>query len=65
MIGRIKTFRPRHYGFITSGDKDYLFKSKQWEYKSFPKIGEVVTFEPELTDYGWRATEIRSSRHGK
>ena len=65
MIGRIKTFRPHHYGFITSNEKDYLFRSKQWEYRSFPKVGEVVTFEAELTDNGWRAIDIRRGEDGK
>ena len=65
MIGRIKTFRPRDYGSVTADGEDYLFRSNQWEYKTYPRIGEIVEFEAEETSNGMKAANIRRNEHGK
>jgi cold shock CspA family protein len=59
MEGRVKSFTPRHYGFITKDGKDYLFSYKDWTLRLPPVKGFWVEFDPEYTEKGLKATNIR------
>lgn len=59
MKGRVKSFTPRHYGFITVDNKDYKFTYKDWTLRLPPVEGFRVEFDPVETDKGLQATNIR------
>lgn len=65
MTGRVKSYRPRHYGFITSEDQDYKFTHKDWTLRLPPAEGLIVDFTPGQTEKGLVAKEIRRSTYGK
>ena len=62
MTGRVKSFTPRHYGFITADGKDYRFTYKDWPLRIPPIKGVNVEFDAEKTDKGLRATNIRKKQ---
>lgn len=59
MRGEVKSYRPRHYGFISAGDQDYRFTHKDWTLRLPPAKGLRVEFTPVATLKGMAATEIR------
>jgi len=59
MTGRLKSYSPLHgYGFIVSGEKDYMFSSRDWKAVD-EEIGTIVEFTPVKTIKGLRARNIR------
>ena len=59
MKGSVKSFTPRHYGFITVGDQDYKFTYKDWILQTPPTKGIKVAFDARKTEKGLQAINIR------
>ena len=61
MTGKVKSFNPStRYGFITSDGVDYRFHINDWDFRLPPVKGVMVSFKPEKTEKGMRATEIEA-----
>jgi len=66
MKGIVRTFSDLHgYGFIVGDRNEIFFAHKtHFKYKN-PKPGDIVTFEPTITEKGSRAIHIRRIADGK
>lgn len=62
MTGEVKSYAPRHYGFITADGEDYRFSHKDWMLRLPPTPGYRVEFDAYETEKGLRATNIRNGQ---
>ena len=60
MTGKVKSYNnSTRYGFITRNGEDYRFHNNDWKLRLPPTVGLMVRFDPELTEKGLRAINIK------
>ena len=63
MNGEVKSYSPQHgYGFITKDGVDFFFHAHDWTLRIPPCEGLRVQFDPQESDKGMKASNVRKEK---